>query len=64
MKKRTGENHPKHFLRFEIRKTPYIVTSITVFILNSATHIVRNKFKILSNNILPSILPCQKIHLT
>lgn len=24
MKKRTGENHPKHFLRFEIRKTPYI----------------------------------------
>ena len=32
--------------------------------LNSATHIVRNKFKILSNNILPSILPCQKIHLT
>ena len=33
-------------------------------ILNSATHIVRNKFKILSNNILPSILPCQKIHLT
>ena len=34
------------------------------FILNSATHIVRNKFKILSNNILPSILPCQKIHLT
>ena len=23
-----------------------------------------NKFKILSNNILPSILPCQKIHLT
>ena len=35
-----------------------------MFILNSATHIVRNKFKILSNNILPSILPCQKIHLT
>lgn len=35
-----------------------------VVILNSATHIVRNKFKILSNNILPSILPCQKIHLT
>ena len=35
-----------------------------VAILNSATHIVRNKFKILSNNILPSILPCQKIHLT
>ena len=35
-----------------------------VFYLNSATHIVRNKFKILSNNILPSILPCQKIHLT
>lgn len=35
-----------------------------VFNLNSATHIVRNKFKILSNNILPSILPCQKIHLT
>ena len=34
------------------------------FILNSATHIVRNKFKILSNNILPGILPCQKIHLT
>ena len=34
------------------------------YILNSATHIVRNKFKILSNNILPSILPCQKIHLT
>lgn len=34
------------------------------FNLNSATHIVRNKFKILSNNILPSILPCQKIHLT
>ena len=33
-------------------------------ILNSATHIVINKFKILSNNILPSILPCQKIHLT
>ena len=33
-------------------------------VLNSATHIVRNKFKILSNNILPSILPCQKIHLT
>ena len=33
-------------------------------ILNSATHIVRNKFKILSNNILHSILPCQKIHLT
>ena len=33
-------------------------------ILNSATHIVRNKFKILSNNILTSILPCQKIHLT
>lgn len=33
-------------------------------ILNSATHIVRNKFKILSHNILPSILPCQKIHLT
>ena len=32
--------------------------------LNSATHIVRNKFKILSNNILTSILPCQKIHLT
>ena len=32
MKKRTGENHPKHLLRFEIRKTPYIVTSITVFI--------------------------------
>jgi len=32
--------------------------------LNSATHIVINKFKILSNNILPSILPCQKIHLT
>ena len=32
--------------------------------LNSATHIVRNKFKILSNNILPGILPCQKIHLT
>lgn len=32
--------------------------------LNSATHIVRNKFKTLSNNILPSILPCQKIHLT
>ena len=32
MKKRTGETHPKHFLRFEIRKTPYIVTSITVFI--------------------------------
>ena len=31
--------------------------------LNSATHIVRNKFKILSNNILHSILPCQKIHL-
>ena len=27
MKKRTGENHPKHFLRFEIRKTPYIVNS-------------------------------------
>ncbi|MEO3496744.1 hypothetical protein ABG839_23875, partial [Phocaeicola vulgatus] len=25
--------------------------------LNSATHIVRNKFKTLSNNILPSILP-------
>ena len=25
MKKRTGENHPKHFLRFEIRKTPYII---------------------------------------
>ena len=34
------------------------------YFLNSATHIVRNKFKILSNNILPSILPCQKIHLT
>ena len=34
------------------------------FYLNSATHIVRNKFKILSNNILTSILPCQKIHLT
>ena len=33
-------------------------------VLNSATHIVINKFKILSNNILPSILPCQKIHLT
>ena len=33
-------------------------------LLNSATHIVRNKFKILSNNILPGILPCQKIHLT
>ena len=32
MKKRTGENHPKHFLRFENQKTPYIVTSITVFI--------------------------------
>ena len=32
--------------------------------LNSATHIVRSKFKILSNNILHSILPCQKIHLT
>ena len=38
--------------------------SINDKILNSATHIVRNKFKILSNNILPSILPCQKIHLT
>ena len=37
---------------------------IIVNILNSATHIVRNKFKILSNNILHSILPCQKIHLT
>lgn len=36
----------------------------TIYFLNSATHIVRNKFKILSNNILPSILPCQKIHLT
>ena len=35
-----------------------------IIYLNSATHIVRNKFKILSNNILPSILPCQKIHLT
>ena len=39
------------------------VVQIVVY-LNSATHIVRNKFKILSNNILPSILPCQKIHLT
>ena len=37
---------------------------IYVEYLNSATHIVRNKFKILSNNILPGILPCQKIHLT
>ena len=43
----------KRFIVFEIDS-----------ILNSATHIVRNKFKILSNNILPSILPCQKIHLT
>lgn len=39
------------------------ITDFFIF-LNSATHIVRNKFKILSNNILPSILPCQKIHLT
>lgn len=37
---------------------------VMVVFLNSATHIVRNKFKILSNNILTSILPCQKIHLT
>ena len=28
MKKRTGENHPKHSLRFEIRKTPYFNYSI------------------------------------
>ena len=41
--------------------TDYITNEVN---LNSATHIVRNKFKILSNNILPSILPCQKIHLT
>ena len=40
------------------------VTAPNYLILNSATHIVRNKFKILSNNILTSILPCQKIHLT
>ena len=41
----------------------YILLGVILF-LNSATHIVRNKFKTLSNNILPSILPCQKIHLT
>lgn len=40
------------------------INNQNLFSLNSATHIVRNKFKILSNNILPSILPCQKIHLT
>lgn len=45
------------FTPLEFRPQKYIP-------LNSATHIVRNKFKILSNNILPSILPCQKIHLT
>ena len=36
MKKRTGENHPKHFLRFEIRKTPYIVTSISIYLKSNA----------------------------
>ena len=42
----------------------FFTISSFLFFLNSATHIVRNKFKILSNNILPGILPCQKIHLT
>ena len=46
------------------RKTNSILIVAKLDSLNSATHIVRNKFKILSNNILPSILPCQKIHLT
>ena len=50
-----GENNKAAFTEIY---DPRIIT------LNSATHIVRNKFKILSNNILPSILPCQKIHLT
>ena len=47
-----SNNYPKRFCFLDL------------LFLNSATHIVRNKFKILSNNILPSILPCQKIHLT
>ena len=54
------------FIKMDIHDTQNIESVIKQFdiILNSATHIVRNKFKILSNNILTSILPCQKIHLT
>ena len=55
-------------LFWKYKKCNYICikqkTNSNIYSLNSATHIVRNKFKILSNNILPSILPCQKIHLT
>ena len=51
-----------HAQSIELKNVNFRVSS--QFNLNSATHIVRNKFKILSNNILPSILPCQKIHLT
>lgn len=50
------------FRKNDAHKAMYSI--LDVINLNSATHIVRNKFKILSNNILPSILPCQKIHLT
>lgn len=49
--------------KYEVENEQLIAGRIK-YILNSATHIVRNKFKILSNNILTSILPCQKIHLT
>ena len=33
-------------------------------ILNSATLFQKKQFKVLSNNILPNALNCQKIHLT
>ena len=51
-------------MRIKVDNKSYDCVRGDFIILNSATHIVRNKFKILSNNILTSILPCQKIHLT
>ena len=53
--------NPK-FNKMRLKQTyyPWIWNTEIITNLNSATHIVRNKFKILSNNILTSILPCQR----